>query len=60
MKQLHITLTKSPIGYSYGQKRTGRALGRRRMNHTVEQQDTAVIRGMIANVAHLVTVEKVG
>ncbi len=58
--QLRITLTKSPIGYSYRQKRTVRALGLRRMNHTVEQQDTPVIRGMIAKVAHLVTVEKVG
>ncbi len=60
MKQLRITLTKSPIGYSYRQKRTVRALGLRRMNHTVEQQDTPVIRGMVAKVAHLVTVEKVG
>jgi len=60
MKQLHIKLTKSPIGYSYRQKRTVRALGLRRMNQTVEHQDTPVIRGMIAKVAHLVTVEKVG
>ncbi len=60
MKQLRITLTKSPIGYSYRQKRTVRALGLRRMNQTVEQQDTPVIRGMVAKVAHLVTVEKVG
>ena len=57
---MHIKLTKSPIGYSYRQKRTVRALGLRRMNQTVEHQDTPVIRGMIAKVAHLVTVEKVG
>ncbi|MCJ7557767.1 MAG: 50S ribosomal protein L30 [Gammaproteobacteria bacterium] len=54
---LRITLTKSPIGYSYRQKRTVRALGLRRMNQTVEQKDTPVIRGMIAKVSHLVTVE---
>jgi len=55
---LRITLTKSPIGYSYRQKRTVRALGLRRMHQTVEQKDTPVIRGMIAQVSHLVTVEE--
>jgi len=55
---LRITLTKSPIGYSYRQKRTVRALGLRRMHQTVEQKDTPVIRGMIVKVRHLVTVEK--
>ena len=59
-KRLHITLTKSPIGYSYRQKRTVRALGLRRMHQTVEQEDTPVIRGMIAKVKHLVTVEEAG
>ncbi len=56
---LRITLTKSPIGYSYRQKRTVRALGLRRMHQTVEQKDTPVARGMIAKVKHLVTVEEV-
>ena len=55
---LRITLTKSPIGYSVQQKRTVRALGLRRMNQTVEKQDTPVVRGMIAKVNHLVTVEE--
>jgi len=59
-KVLRITLTKSPIGYSYRQKRTVRALGLRRMHQTVEQEDTPVIRGMIAKVSHLVTVEEEG
>jgi large subunit ribosomal protein L30 len=57
---LRITLTKSPIGYSERQKRTVWALGLRRMNQTVEQRDTPVIRGMIAKVQHLVTVDEVG
>ena len=56
---LRITLTKSPIGYSERQKRTVRALGLRRMNQTVEQEDTPVIRGMVAKVSHLVTIEVV-
>ena len=59
-KVLRVTLTKSPIGYSYRQKRTVRALGLRRMHQTVEQKDTPVIRGMIAKVEHLVMVEEVG
>jgi large subunit ribosomal protein L30 len=56
-KLLRITLSKSPIGYSERQKRTVRALGLRRMNQTVEQKDTSVVRGMVAKVRHLVTVE---
>ena len=59
-KRLHITLTKSPIGYSSRQKGTVRALGLRRMHQTVEHEDTSVIRGMIAKVQHLVSVEEVG
>ena len=59
-KVLRITLTKSPIGYSYRQKRTVRALGLRRMHQSVEQKDTPVIRGMVAKVSHLVAVDEVG
>ncbi len=57
-KVLQITLVKSPIGYPKRQKGTVRALGLRRLNHTVEQEDTPVIRGMIEKVSHLVRVEE--
>ncbi len=57
-KTLRITLVRSPIGYAERQKRTVRALGLRRMNQTVEQADTPVIRGMIAKVSHLLKVEE--
>lgn len=57
-KTIKITLTKSPIGYSKRQKGTVRALGLKRMNHTVEHEDSPVIRGMIAKVSHLVKVEE--
>jgi large subunit ribosomal protein L30 len=57
-KKLRVTLVRSPIGFSERQKRTVRALGLRRMHHTVEQADTPVIRGMIAKVQHLVKVEE--
>ncbi|MBN1811231.1 MAG: 50S ribosomal protein L30 [Anaerolineae bacterium] len=58
-KLLRVTLTKSPIGYSSKQKQTVQALGLRKINQSVEQKDTPVIRGMIAKVEHLVTVEEI-
>ncbi|MBN1668120.1 MAG: 50S ribosomal protein L30 [Anaerolineales bacterium] len=57
-KVVRVTLIKSPIGYTERQKNTLRALGLRRMNQTVEHQDTDVIRGMISAVGHLVQVEE--
>jgi large subunit ribosomal protein L30 len=57
-KKLRVTLVRSPIGDSERQKRTVRALGLRRMHHTVEQADTPEIRGMIAKIRHLVKVEE--
>ncbi len=55
-KEIQITLVKSPIGYSKRQKGTVRALGLRKINQTVSQEDTPVIRGMINKVSHLVKV----
>jgi len=57
-KVLRITLVKSPIGYTQRQKDTVRALGLRRMHQTVEQEDTPVVRGMVAKVSHLLRVEE--
>ena len=57
-KALKVTLVKSAIGYSVRQKNTVRALGLRRLGQTVEHDDTAVIRGMISKVSHLVRVEE--
>jgi large subunit ribosomal protein L30 len=58
-KTLKITLVRSPIGYKIDQKDTVRLLGLRKVNQSVEQQDTPVIRGMVFKVKHLVTVEEV-
>jgi large subunit ribosomal protein L30 len=55
--KLRITWVKSSIGYSRRQKATIRALGLRHLRDTVEQEDTAAIRGMIDKVKHLVEVE---
>ena len=57
-KVLRITLVKSPIGYTQRQKDTVRALGLRRINQTVEHQDTPVVRGMVAKISHLLEVEE--
>jgi large subunit ribosomal protein L30 len=57
-KTLKITQIKSAIGTPEDQKRTVRALGLKRIRHTVEQADTPVIRGMVFKVKHLVKVEE--
>jgi large subunit ribosomal protein L30 len=57
-KFIRITLVKSPIGYSVRQKRTVRALGLRKMHHSVEQKDNAALRGMLTKVRHLIVVEE--
>ncbi|WP_108305994.1 50S ribosomal protein L30 [Metalysinibacillus jejuensis] len=54
--KLQITLTKSVIGAKPAQRKTIEALGLRKMNQTVEQNDNAAVRGMLDKVAHLVTV----
>ena len=57
---LKITQTRSAIGSRDGARRTLRALGLRRIRHTVEQPDRPEIRGMLSKVAHLVEVSYVG
>lgn len=57
MAKLKITLTRSLIGRPEEQRRTVKALGLGKTNSSVEQEDNAVIRGMIHKVQHLVAVE---
>lgn len=57
-EKLRITLVKSPIGYNQRQRGTVRALGLRRVNQTVEREDSPVVRGMLDKISHLVRVEK--
>ena len=59
MTTLRVTQVRSKIGIKPKQRGTLRALGLRRINQTVEHQDRPEIRGMIARVPHLVTVEEV-
>ncbi len=58
-KKLRITLVRSPIRYSWRQKRTVQALGLRKMNQTVIRPDNPAMRGMVAKIAHLVEVTEI-
>jgi large subunit ribosomal protein L30 len=55
-KALRVTLVRSPIGHPKPQKATVRALGLRRINQTVEHEDTPAMRGMLAKVIHLIRI----
>lgn len=57
--KLKITLVKSTIGAIPKHKKTAEALGLKKLNKTVEQQDNPAIRGMVDSIRHLVKVEEV-
>jgi len=58
MAKLRIKYVRSAIGYSKDQKATIRALGFRKLQQTIEHEDSPVMRGMIRKVSHLVKVEE--
>jgi len=58
MARLRITQVRSSIGTKPKQRSTLRALGLRRIRQTVEHDDRPEIRGMVARVPHLVSVEE--
>jgi large subunit ribosomal protein L30 len=55
-KKVRVKQVKSEIGFDRKQRATLRGLGLRRMNHTVELEDTPSVRGMIYKVRHLIAV----
>lgn len=57
MGKVKVTQVKSVIDRSKKQKDTVRALGLRKINHTVEHETTPQIMGMINKVGHLLKVE---
>mgnify|MGYP001533174232 FL=1 len=59
MAKLKITQIKSRIGSSALQKKNLDALGLRKINQTVEHDDSAIILGMVEKVKHLVGIEEV-
>ncbi|WP_086982072.1 MULTISPECIES: 50S ribosomal protein L30 [Vibrio] len=58
MATIKVTQTKSSIGRLPKHKATLRGLGLRKINHTVELEDTACVRGMINKVQYMVKVEE--
>ena len=59
MAELKVTQTRSQIGAKPKQRGTMRALGLRGIGQSNTLPDRPEIRGMIARVPHLVTVEEV-
>jgi large subunit ribosomal protein L30 len=57
--KLRVTQIRSVIDRPKDQKATIRRLGLLRIRHSVVKEDRPDIRGMIAKVAHLVSVENV-
>lgn len=57
-KTLVIRQVRSGIGQPERVRETLRALGFKRHQQTIEKKDDPAIRGMIAKVHHLVTVEE--
>jgi large subunit ribosomal protein L30 len=59
MARLKVTQVRSAIGSKVNQRQTLRTLGLKRVHDTVVKEDRPEIRGMVATVTHLVTVEEV-
>lgn len=60
MAKLRITYVRSIIGQKPAAQRTVRALGFRKLNQTIEREDSPQLRGMVHKIRHLVKVEESG
>jgi len=59
MGKLRITQIRSTIGRLPKHRRTIKALGLGRIRKSVVHNDTPQLRGMVASVKHLVTMEEI-
>ena len=57
--EIKVTLIKSTIGCTVGQKQTVAALGLKKIRQYKIHKDIPSIQGMVKKVSHLVSVEKV-
>lgn len=57
-KMVKVTLTKSIIGATPRQRKVVEALGLRKMHQSVVLVDSAVTRGAVTKVEHLLTLEE--
>ena len=55
-RTIRIKWVRSGIGFTYRQKEMVRCLGLRRLNQEVERPDTPQIRGLVAQIPHLVAI----
>ena len=56
-KKVKVTLIKSVIGTKQSHRATVTGLGLRRLNQTVELEDTPAVRGMINKISYLLKCE---
>ena len=56
-KTVRVTLVRGVVGTRESHRATVRGLGLRRINHTVELEDTPAVRGMINKVNYLLRLE---
>ncbi len=56
--KLIVTLRRSVIGEKPKTRANVRALGLRKLHHSVEHNDTPDVRGMLHKVRHLIEVEE--
>ena len=59
MAKIRIRLRRSLIGKTKEQIGTIKALGLKKIDSTVEKEDTPQIRGMIDKVSHMIEVEEI-
>jgi len=59
MGKIKITLKRSLIGRQESQRKIVVALGLKKTNSSVVQEDTPAIRGMVRKVIHLISVDNV-
>jgi large subunit ribosomal protein L30 len=57
MAKVKITQIKSKIGSTKRQRATLETLGLRRINHSVERENTPEVMGMVEKVRHLVKID---
>ena len=58
MAKIKITLVKSPIGYNKNQRAIAVSLGLKKLNSSVDQEDTPDIMGKVHKISHLLKVEE--
>ncbi|HIX53716.1 MAG TPA: 50S ribosomal protein L30 [Candidatus Sphingobacterium stercoripullorum] len=59
MAKLRVTQIRSIIDRPLDQKRTIKALGLRKINHSIEVEANPAIVGMLKKVSHLIAIEQI-